>query len=298
VANQFGFVVAYLDSPPPPWKAPSEIAYIGSMISQLKASQNIDPQRVYVVGFSIGGEGTFRAACEFSGQIAAIAVVSTAMAPISRKPCNLSRPVSELNIAGTHDEFPVQQTAGSSISADQTAAAWRMLDGCSSQSQTTQVGPTTQTTWSTCNDGTSVAEYVVNGGSHAWPGAPGLTGADAQYNATQAVWSFLSQHRGTTVTTAEARLISLHVAGGGRRKLQGVVRVTESAVQVKLTLARHRRTVVSKTFALLRGSRTLPAIAVPRSVPKGPVTVTLKISDSYGRRLTISRTLQVPAAAG
>lgn len=298
LADQYGFVVAYLDSPPPEWKAPSEITYVGSMISQVKASQNIDPQRVYVVGFSIGGYAAFRSGCEFAGQVAAIAIVSTAMAPLWRIPCSLSRPVSELDIAGTEDEFPVHQTTDFPISADQTAAAWRTLNGCSPESQTTQVGPTVQTTWSRCNDGTSVAEYVVNGGSHAWPGAPGSTGADAQYNATQAVWSFLSQHRGTAVATAEAQLVSLGVKGGLPRKVQGVVRVSESAVQVQLTVASHRHTVASKTFNLLQGSRALPVITVPRSVPKGPGTITLTVSDSYGRRLTISRTVQIPGSGG
>jgi polyhydroxybutyrate depolymerase len=197
VADEYGFVVAYLDPSWPTWKDQSNISYISSMISRLTASENIDPQRVYVAGFSLGGYATYRSACQLSIQVAAVAVVSNAMAPFSSKPCKISRPVSELEIAGSGDLFPVHRTSSSPISADQTAADWRMLDGCSAQSQTSrsQIGPVVETTWSKCKAGSAVGEYIVQGGGHAWPGAPGYTGADARYSATRAIWSFFARHR-------------------------------------------------------------------------------------------------------
>jgi len=294
VADRNGFVVACLDSPVQPYPDPSNISYIGSMISQLVASQNIDPRRVYVVGFSIGGYATYRSACELSGQIAAIAAVSQAMAPLANQPCNVSHPVSELEIAGTSDLFPIHQTAGLFISADQTATIWRSINGCSPQSTTSQIGPTVQTTWSSCDDGSSVAEYVVNGGTHIWPGSPGTVGADAQYDAAQALWSFLSAHQSSAVTTAEAKLVSLRVRGGRPRKLQAVIRVMESSVQVQVTLTAHGHGLTSKKFTLLQGAGDGLTLLVPSHARQSQATVKFAFVDSYGRRLTVVRSIRIP----
>jgi pimeloyl-ACP methyl ester carboxylesterase len=264
------------------------------MISQLVASENIDPLRVYVVGFSIGGYATYRSACQLSNQVAAIAAVSQVMAPLANQPCNVTRPVSELEIAGSNDLFPIHQTAASFVSADQTATIWRSLNGCSAQSTSSQVGPTTQTTWSSCDDGSSVAEYVVNGGTHVWPG-PGTAGADAQYDAAQAVWSFLSVHRSSAVTTAEAKLVSLHVRGGHQRKVQAVIRVMESSVQVQVTLTAHGHAVTSKKFTLLQGTRAGLTLPVPSHARQSPATVKFAFLDSYGRRLTVVRSIRIPS---
>jgi polyhydroxybutyrate depolymerase len=295
LADKLGFVAVYLDSPQPLWKDPSNIGYIGSIISQLEASDNIDPRRVYVVGFSLGGYAAFRSGCELSSRVAAIAVVSQAMAPESRKPCRISRPVSELTIAGSNDLFPIHQTSGSYISADQTAAAWRSLNGCSSQSQTSQVGPTSQTTWSQCDDGSSVAQYVVNGGVHVWPGSPGVPGADAQYDATQAIWDFLSRHQGGSSTTAEATVVSIAVNGRAPRRLRAVVRVGESAVRVHATLTVRGHLVASKTLRVVRGPRRSFVLSVPRGTRAGRGTLKLAFTDSYGRRLTVTRGVRIPS---
>src|SRR5579862_2207125 len=97
LARQYGFVVAYLGSLPAPghqpgagpaWRKVDEqrnMAYIGSEITSLIKAENIDPKRVYVMGFSAGGTMTFEVACTFSSRIAGIAVVSGAM--ITTFPC-------------------------------------------------------------------------------------------------------------------------------------------------------------------------------------------------------------------
>jgi polyhydroxybutyrate depolymerase len=297
VADSQGFVVAYLGSPLPLWKAPSDITYIGSMISQLTASENIDPQRVYVVGFSLGGYATFRSACQLSSQVAAVAIVSSAMAPLWRKPCPISRPVSELSIVGTSDLFPVHQTSSSPISADQTASMWRQLDGCSSQSQTSQVGPAAQTTWSQCNDGTTVGEYVLAGGLHRWPGSPGSVGADAQYAAAPALWSFLSQHSSSSSSTVSATLSSVRVSGGRSRQVRVVLApLVEASVLAVVTLTARGHLIASKRFnGLGLGPQAPLVLAVPKRTKRGRYTLQLGLRDSYGRTLTIVRAISVPS---
>jgi polyhydroxybutyrate depolymerase len=297
VADSQGFVVAYLSSPLPLWKAPADITYIGSMITQLTASENIDPQRVYVVGFSLGGYATFRSACQLSSQVAAVAIVSSAMAPLWRKPCPISRPVSELSIVGSNDFFPVQPTSSSPISADQTASMWRQLDGCSSPSQTSQVGPTAQTTWSQCNEGTTVGEYVLAGGLHRWPGSPGSVGPDAQYAAAPALWSFLSQHSLTSPSKVSATLSSVRVSGGRSRRVRVVLApLVETSVLAVVTLTTRRHRVASKRFnGLGPGPQAPLVLPVPKHTKRGRYTLQLGLRDSYGRTLTIVRTISVPS---
>lgn len=294
IADQNGFVVAYVDYPPPIPNDPSNADFLRPLIDQFTASENIDPRRVYVFGFSLGGYDTFRSGCDLSDRVAAVAIVSSAIAPLWRQPCKLSRPVSELNMAATHDQFPINQTPTSPISADQTATIWRSLNGCTSQPQTSQVGPTSQTVWSDCNDGSSVGEYVINGGTHTWPGAPGAVGADAQYNASQAIWDFFSQHQASLVTTPGAKLLSLRAAGSPRREVRAVVGVTESSVQVQITLTAPRHVVTSKTVKLPRGPANSVVLPVPRQAAAGRGTVKLAFVDQYGRRSTVVRNVIVP----
>jgi polyhydroxybutyrate depolymerase len=294
VAAQHGFVVAYLDSPVPLWRTPADISYIGSMITQLKASQNIDPQRVYVVGFSIGGYATFHTVCQFSSQIAAIAIVSTAMAPLWKQPCHISQPVSQLSIVGTSDRFPVHKTSYP-ISADQTASIWRQLDGCSAQSQTVQVGPTAQTTWSQCNGGASVGEYVVNGGTHRWPGSPGSVGGDGQYSASPAIWNFLSPHRSGS-SKLSASVSSLSVRGGRSRQVRVTLSaLAETSVVVAVTLSTLRHVIASKKFRPASGKSVPMVLAVPKRTKRGRYRLKLGLRDSYGRSLTIVRAISVPS---
>ena len=163
VAAQHGFVVAYLGSPNPLWKSLSNNQYVSAMIRQLTASQNIDPSRVYVVGFSLGGVETFRAGCYLSRQVAAIAAVSQGMPAVSTSRCPVARPVSVLNIVGSHDIVTVHPSAGSVLSADAAAGDWRTFDACPPHASISRTGPVIQTVWTNCNDATSVGEYVGAG---------------------------------------------------------------------------------------------------------------------------------------
>lgn len=196
VADRSGFVVAYLGSlapESPAWRLhqlSSNLAYVSAEIKSLTASENIDPKRVYVTGFSAGATMTYFVGCRLSSQVDGIAAVSGAMRFVD--PCHVSHPISELEIIGTKDQIP---TGGSVrlLSDAQVAARWRRLDGCSSQSTTAVAGPVKELTWRRCKGASGVALYVIAGGTHQWPG-PGAGGTDSQFRAAQAVWAFFAAH--------------------------------------------------------------------------------------------------------
>jgi|HubBroStandDraft_4_1064222.scaffolds.fasta_scaffold262721_2 polyhydroxybutyrate depolymerase len=199
VADRYGFVVAYLGSLAPASPAwllvdmPSNLAYVSAEIKSLTTSENIDPKRVYVTGFSAGATMAYFVGCRLSSQVDGIASVSGAMRFVD--PCHVSHPLSELEIIGTKDLIPPGGSARL-LSDAQVAARWRLLDGCSAHSSAAVKGPVEEVTWSRCEGATGVALYVIEGGTHQWPG-PEASGSDSQFPAAQAVWSFFAAHPGT-----------------------------------------------------------------------------------------------------
>jgi hypothetical protein len=296
VADAHGFIIAYLGSPAPEWQHSNDLAYIGSMITWLTSHYSVDPSRVYVVGFSLGGYATFRTVCQYSNRLAGIAVVSQVMAPLSRRPCKLSRPVSQLAIVGSKDAVPLHASAAKPVSADQTATIWRGLDGCSTKSVTSQSPPVLQTVWSQCTDGTKVGEYVVQGGVHTWPlNRPALAtrSPDYRYNASAALWSFLSPLRASP-NTVDAQLLSLTVTGSaGHRSLVVRVRSGEQ-LSFKQTLSLRRHVLAVKRYRLGAGPQVRATSRIPRYLKAGRYAVTLSAIDGYGRKLNLVRTIRVP----
>jgi polyhydroxybutyrate depolymerase len=194
VADEHGFVVAYLGSARPAWKNPSNVAYISAQIDRITARYNIDPRRVYVTGFSAGAYITYFVGCRLSAKVAAIAVVSSGM---RSQRCQLVRPVSELTIIGTRDIIPLSGTAKFPAPAAVTAR-WRTLDRCrAGPASVSVVGPVLEQIWGACAHRTAVGLYIIRGGTHEYPGAPGLPASDpdSRYNASESVWAFFAAHR-------------------------------------------------------------------------------------------------------
>ncbi len=196
VADQHGFVVAYLGSVAPASPAwllvdmPQNLAYISAEIKSLTASQNIDPRRVYVTGFSAGATMAFFVGCRLSRQVDGIAPVSAAMRFTDR--CRVSHPVSELEVIGTKDAIPIDGTTRL-LSDAQVATRWRTFDGCTSHSTTVVRGPAEEHEWGRCKGTSGVALDVIHEGTHQWP-APAALGTDSQFPAAQAVWAFFAAH--------------------------------------------------------------------------------------------------------
>jgi polyhydroxybutyrate depolymerase len=202
LADMHGFVVAYLASADRarPWRPaawPQDLRYISSMIDRLKLRDNVDPKRVYVVGFSNGGAFTFVVGCRLSSKIAAIVPVSAIMNTKLDVPCAISHPVSELSIIGNADGR-FNGLGGYTLSADQVAATWRAKNGCQAgqPARVSQVGSAIEKTWGPCAAGSAVGLYVVQGGTHIYPGDPSFnlppSNPDAQFDASPAIWAFLS----------------------------------------------------------------------------------------------------------
>jgi polyhydroxybutyrate depolymerase len=305
VAREHGFVIAYPGaSSNPPWNSAGDMAYLSSFISQTVAAQNIDPSRVFVTGFSAGGRMAYQVGCQLSNQVAAVASVSGVMRIV---PCKLARPLSVLTIDGGNESSAIHGTSTGIPPASFTALQWRTWDGCPAHvfQQSSVSGPVVQQTWGSCVDGSAVGLYVVRGGHHAWPGAYGETGPDApgQYDASEAVWAFFAQHSGGSLTKPAAKFVSVRIAGKGNNRHMFVSLTIGEYVTVTETIVAHRKTVGSGIHhaaqsGALAQAATVPAsikYGLPRGIKRGRYQLQVRVQDSYGRTMTVTRTVSLPA---
>lgn len=296
VANEHGFVVAYPGSVMvngAPWQSSDDIPYIGSLITQLEASQNIDPTRVYVTGFSAGARFAYQVGCALSRQVTAIAVVSGAQRPYA---CPLSHPISLLMIAGSLDAGLNGNPATGLPSANTIEGWWRLRDGCRQPIQRAFVAPLSEETSGPCIDGTTVRKYIVQGGQHTWPGCTCKlppSDPDSQYNASEGIWSFFSNLRTGSLTTPGAQLLSIRSRLARRvRSVTEQFSLTEP-VTVRQTLSLRGRRLMTSTSTLSPGARVSLTIKIPTGAKPGSYAVALTVTDSYRRTLTANGHAQV-----
>ena len=73
------------------------------MISELSAQYQIDLERVYACGYSLGGEFVYELLCRLSNKIAAGAVVARTMGQYQYETCSPQHPTPIMTILGTED---------------------------------------------------------------------------------------------------------------------------------------------------------------------------------------------------
>jgi polyhydroxybutyrate depolymerase len=179
-----GFIAAFPPSDGRGWAASvseglsdSDVdeVYLDGMLDQLLATYPVDPDRVYVAGFSIGAVMAGRAACRLSDKVAGVALIAgNAWAG----DCDPARPVPILIMHGTADStYPF-------AAAESLVDAWRERDGCSGPLTTQELGnQATVATSDICDDGAVVEFVSVTDGWHTWFREP---------DATRLVWEFFS----------------------------------------------------------------------------------------------------------
>ncbi len=299
VAAQHRFVVAYLGTSDPAhaWAPPSDTTYVHNMIGAITRTQNIDPDKVYVIGFSAGGYEAWRVGCLYSSQVAGIAIVANNMNQQLYNSCKLTRPESEYLLVGGADSIRPTGIPGKLPSAAKTTARWRQLDGCAGGSARplTRSNITFQT-WTSCIDGSAVSLTYVGGGLHNWPGGPTIsTAADPyskRYDASQAIWAFLSPHSLSPHTLAGA-LLGVSSASSGKRRTITATFALGEAINVASVISAHGRSWRFKNTLKGVGAGKQMRINVPASAAGGRYSIKLTISDSYGRKLTVSKTVGI-----
>jgi len=182
LAEREGFFVAWPDGPGQKWQAElgpatRDIGLLRALVAHLVNEYNIDPNRIYATGFSMGGGMVYRLACEAADLFAAYSIVAATVISTDVPNCNPSRPVPILSIHGVNDDIApydggVIPIAGDMVflSAVDTLEFWRGKNNCSGPLERENFGPEA---WCdadhNCQDDVQTVMCSVYGNSWAGP---------------------------------------------------------------------------------------------------------------------------------
>jgi polyhydroxybutyrate depolymerase len=157
-------------------KESKDIVFLAGMVDHLVDRYRVDPQRVYVGGFSIGAVLADRVGCQMAEQVMALVIVSGAQ---WHTECHPAHPVSVLVVHGTSDPtFPVQD-------ATHLAMRWRTVNNCVGDPEETLIDETASALISAdCAGGSQVELVIIEGLGHDW--------SYEEPDVTQLAWQFVS----------------------------------------------------------------------------------------------------------
>jgi polyhydroxybutyrate depolymerase len=189
-ADNNGFVVVYPGAVEGSWSYREddpdfidESAFIELILLELNKIISVDPNRIYATGKSQGGVLAYRLACDMSDTFAAIASVA---GPMAYSACEPTRAVSVLHIHGL-DDYLIPFEGGGRHQAPPVQEGidnWVGFNNCTeSIVENDYDNGFTDTTYSSCLDGTTVELYTVEGMDHIWPDF-----------ASETIWEFFTAH--------------------------------------------------------------------------------------------------------
>ena len=156
----------------PPAGAPSDVAFLTTLVRDLAGRYCIALSRVYATGVSGGGRMASQLGCDASSVFAAIAPVAGLRYP---SPCPASRPVPVIAFHGTADTIDPFDGFGYgswTYSVPAAAQMWAGHDHCAASPRTTARRGYRLTRYTACSGGTQVELYALTGEGHEWPGGP------------------------------------------------------------------------------------------------------------------------------
>jgi polyhydroxybutyrate depolymerase len=161
-----------------------DVGFTRDMVAAIEGEYCVDTTRVYATGFSNGAAMAFRLACEAADLFAAFAPVGGSLALFPCEP-SAPRPVQITN----NVPDPVVPFALGEFSFGE----FLELNACTAERATAQLAPTAACEIApACADGATTELCAVEDVGHHWPG--GATNPGGQFDATDAVWTFLSSH--------------------------------------------------------------------------------------------------------
>merc|ERR1719183_716085 len=158
--------ILYSDTP-----CPDDVAYTKAVLHVVDGLINIDPRRIYCVGFSRGARFCSRLASELSNFLAAVAVFGGVRYPW---PNNASHPVPVLAVHGLLDGTNPFAGGGESYWGGSVTAAvedWARFNGCRESPERSKLkgGDIGLSRHSQCIGNSTVDFYAIKEGLHCMP---------------------------------------------------------------------------------------------------------------------------------
>ena len=174
-----------------------DVGFIKALIDTLSLQRNIDQDRIYICGFSMGGFMAYRLACELSDRVAAIASVAGDLG--NGFSCRPSRAIPILDLHGTADSAVGYAANFYGLSTTATLALWSANNGCGRWPDTLHLpdlsndGYTVdRIVWRNCNHEFGIEHFKVMNAGHVWLSHYN----DIDY--TKEIWRFFHQYSRTS----------------------------------------------------------------------------------------------------
>lgn len=164
-----------------------DLAFVRQILSDLETVVRIDTKHIYATGFSNGGALADRLGCEMPDVFAAVASVACILA---YSPCHPQQPVSVMHVHGLADPFlPFKGGGAFEIRpVEEIMLDWAELNGCvGSPTLDSPIKTIKHTAYTSCQAGTAVELYAIEGGGHDWPSKDG-------WDTSQTIWEFFAAH--------------------------------------------------------------------------------------------------------
>lgn len=172
-----------------------DLLFISVLLDQLQRQFCVDPERIAATGFSAGGAMTSFLTCGLTDRIAAFAPMSGDAYQFLGG-CSPQHPTSILEFHGAADPAEIYVGVPAREDPDwrrtgvmEWLTGWAARDGCTAGPTVfLNAPPVLGEQWTGCQDGTTVAHYLVAGLGHSWP--PPISGRSA----AAVMWDFFQAH--------------------------------------------------------------------------------------------------------
>lgn len=192
-----------------------DVGFIAAAIQDVSDRIKINPDRIYMVGFSNGGMLAYRFAAERGDLLAAAAPMAASIGgrPSREAPeWHIPKPKEPISIIVFHgeddDDVPFEggisryrKNTRSYWSVEKSVNFWTSANGCTARTADKNIreGGVQTTSWTGCRDGNEVRLYLLKGWGHIWPGryfTGSLKGAHPlkHFDAAEIIWEFFKQH--------------------------------------------------------------------------------------------------------
>ncbi len=134
-----------------------DVTFFNKMMDLMLSTQNVNPARIYVTGFSMGGIMSHHLACKINNRIAAIGPMAGTMSTSDISTCVPSYKTPVIHLHGTADAtVPYDANPLPSLSlVPETMTFWRNVHGCMSTADSTRLP-------NTAMDGITVDRFIYN----------------------------------------------------------------------------------------------------------------------------------------
>ena len=177
----------------PAMRGVDDVGYLDAVLDDALAKGGIDPARIAMAGYSMGGSMALRYASDRGARLAAVASVAghTWIEPKTALPV--------LIVAGEADPLAPLDGAEGKRPLREDPARWAALAGCAAPVESRPAEGVTRFDWSGCRPGTAVSLITVAGLGHQWPGGeaskqPQLGPYSDALDADAAIVEFLRRH--------------------------------------------------------------------------------------------------------